>query len=155
MLSSNEVDRFMAKVRVDHESGCWIWIAARWPDGYGAFRSGDRKVRAHRWSYVHHKGPIPDGLILDHLCRNPSCVNPYHLEAVTHQTNTLRGIGPAAIHAKKTHCDHGHEFTPENTYRGKFGRSCRRCQADSYDSPETAGVRMRDLRQELPSSRRR
>jgi hypothetical protein len=67
-------------------------------------------------------------LKLDHLCRNPACVRPDHLEAVTARENTLRGIGPTAVNALKTHCVHGHEFTPENTRMKGIRRVCRECQ---------------------------
>jgi hypothetical protein len=73
-------------------------------------------------------GPIPEGLTIDHLCRNRGCVNPAHLEAVTNRTNLLRGDGIAALNARKTHCKRGHEFTPENTYVWREGtRACRAC----------------------------
>jgi hypothetical protein len=110
---------------------CWNWIGAKSFLGYGRFKSGGRLLLAHRFSYELHKEKIPEGLTLDHLCRNPSCVRPDHLEAVTMKENTLRGIGPAAINARKTHCKRGHEFTVENTARYKtpygIARECRTC----------------------------
>jgi hypothetical protein len=108
---------------------CWLWTASTYPTGYGhsiLFRLG----YAHRVSYRLVKGPIPEGMTLDHLCRVPLCVNPDHLEAVTHRVNVLRSpIAQAAINARKTHCIHGHEFSPENTYRFGNGRhrTCRAC----------------------------
>ena len=110
------------------ESGCWDWVGGR-SHGYGAFRDHGRRrqVRAHRWMYEQAKGPIPDGLQIDHLCRNPGCVNPDHLEAVTQKTNLLRGISPLANKARQTHCIHGHQFDEANTYRGTHGRDCREC----------------------------
>lgn len=83
--------RFLAKMSVDEASGCWVWTAARTSKGYGQFRIGPRPVRAHRYAYTLLVGPIPDGLQLDHLCRNRLCVNPGHLEPVTNWENTLRG----------------------------------------------------------------
>ena len=86
--------RFWAKVDVGHPLGCWTWIAGRTSRGYGSFGQGGpkRRVYAHRYAYELLVGPIPDGLVIDHLCRNPSCVNPDHLEPVTHQENCRRGV---------------------------------------------------------------
>jgi hypothetical protein len=82
----------------------------------------------HRVSYEAFKGPIPDGLTIDHLCRNRACVNPEHLEPVTMRVNCLRGESPAAVHARKTHCPKGHEYSAENTYRHKGNhRMCKLC----------------------------
>lgn len=110
-------------------SGCWIWVGEWVTRGYGRFK-GDK---AYHFSYRKWKGEIPYGMVIDHLCRNTSCVNPDHLEAVTSKENTLRGIGPTAQNAVKTHCHRGHEFTPENTrirVRGTdVRRECRQCQA--------------------------
>jgi hypothetical protein len=125
--------RFLPKVVVV-AGGCWQWLGARGGSGsaYGVFGKGGRgnSGYAHRWSYEHFVGPIPDGYDIDHLCRNPTCVNPAHLEAVPHRENLRRGDTFAAANAAKTHCKHGHEFTEENTYITSSGsRSCRRCHA--------------------------
>ena len=110
------------------ETGCWVWTAYRDRDGYGVVSdTSNRGRRAHRAVYELHVGPIPEGLQLDHLCRNTGCVNPAHLEPVTCRVNLLRGDTVNARNAQKTHCKRGHEFTPENTGRQPRGRYCRTC----------------------------
>lgn len=123
--------RFMTKVRVT-ESGCWEWTAYRGVYGYGHFGTyRPRRTRiAHRVSYEVLKGAIPEGLQLDHLCRNPSCVNPDHLEPVTPAVNTYRSSAVTAINKAKTHCINGHAFDEANTYHPPHGgRRCRACRA--------------------------
>lgn len=84
--------------------------------------------RAHRFSYQLYKGNIPKNLVIDHLCKNPSCVNPDHLEAVTNRENILRGISPAAINSKKTHCPKGHKLSGDNVYIYRNSRWCKKCR---------------------------
>jgi hypothetical protein len=109
-------------------TGCWEWMGSKNRDGYGHVWLNGRLRSAHQMTYEHFVGPVPEGLELDHLCRNPACANYEHLEPVPHRVNVLRGAGVSAVHAVKTHCIHGHEFTPENTYIGRRGnRSCREC----------------------------
>jgi len=129
------VERFMEKVEIDPDSGCWNWTGSTHAEtGYGSFWRGKITPagnhcpeRAHRVSYELHVGPISEGLQLDHLCRNRRCVNPAHLEPVTNRENALRGIGACAVNARKTHCVHGHEFTAANTIARINGRRCRTC----------------------------
>jgi hypothetical protein len=109
------------------DDGCWRWTGEiNRVHGYGYF---NKKI-AHRLAYELLIGPIPEGMVIDHLCRNRWCVNPDHMEPVTSGENVLRGEGPSAKAARKQECDHGHPFTPENT---KFltradGRKYRRCR---------------------------
>lgn len=123
-------DRIMAKVIEDHH-GCWLFGGGRNKYDYGVVKMpGERRSGlAHRLMYESDRGPIPPGMETDHLCRVRACVNPWHLEIVTRHENILRGISPWAKNARKTHCKHGHEFTPENTLRTtNGGRSCRICK---------------------------
>jgi hypothetical protein len=90
--------------------GCWLWMLSVDKHGYGQIRENGRPVRAHRFAYRAFRGPIPGELGLDHLCRTPTCVNPWHLEAVPHRVNVLRGVSLIAHYAKRTHCDKGHLF---------------------------------------------
>ncbi len=107
------------------ESGCWEWTASKYPSGYGAFFDGSRVNGAHRILYELVVEPIPNGLQIDHLCRNRGCINPDHLEVVTPGENTRRGSP-----ARKTHCPQGHEYSLENTHRTTDGhRHCRACDA--------------------------
>lgn len=120
--------RFWAKVRVA-ESGCWEWMASKGSNGYGRFGDGWKKSPklSHRASYEALTGPIPDGLVIDHLCRNRGCVNPDHLEPVTIGENVRRGDS-GALGRNKTHCPHGHAYTPANTWiASSGGRACREC----------------------------
>lgn len=107
---------------------CWLWTGTVSRKGYGHHGWEGATRITHRIAYQLVVGPIPEGLELDHLCRNRACCNPDHLEAVTHAINALRGISANAINARKTHCLRGHEFTPENTRIDSFGRHCRACR---------------------------
>lgn len=122
------VERFHSKYKVNDETGCWDWTASKNHLGYGQYWDGKRRAKAHRFSYEALVGPIPEGLVIDHLCRNRGCVNPAHLEPVTQRRNVLRGEGMGAINARKTHCKHGHPFTPENTIKHPNGYGCRLCR---------------------------
>lgn len=122
--------RFWAKVSPS-ESGCWVWQAARRKDGYGSVGMGGGKTAlAHRLAYLMLVGQIPYDLEIDHLCRNRSCVNPAHLEAVSKRTNILRGEGGAAQNARKTHCKNGHELVDGNVYLNGNRRVCKLCRRE-------------------------
>lgn len=128
--------------------GCWEWIAAIDPSGYGRFsvklgptRKDYRMKLAHRVSYETYSGPIPAGLDLDHLCRNRRCVNPDHLEPVTRSENLRRSplMGNASL--SKTHCPRGHEYSAENTRVTKSdSRSCRSCERARNREKARAGI---------------
>ena len=124
--------RFWAKVV--KSDGCWTWRGStHWKEGYGRFRYHGKTVSAHRVAYELTIGPIPDGLVIDHLCRNRVCVNPAHMEPVTDRENVLRGVGPSAINSTKTHCLRGHAFSTENTRIDKIGkRDCRTCSREAW-----------------------
>lgn len=131
-------ERFWSRVdKLSSPNGCWLWTGSRITSGYGRITftedGRERLVVAHRWSYEALVGPIPDGLVLDHLCRVRHCVNPAHLEPVTQFENVMRGFGVGALASRQTHCVHGHEFTPENTHIRKDNgqRVCRACTAEA------------------------
>lgn len=117
------------------EAGCWNWTATK-PDAEGYIRltRGRRRYWAHRLSYEQHVGPIPEGLVIDHLCRNHGCVNPDHLEPVTSRTNVVvRGFNVTADNARLTHCRRGHPLSGENLHILNSGsRVCRICTSATH-----------------------
>ncbi len=128
--------------------GCWQWTGNVLANGYGLFSRQSHARSAHRWFYQLLVGPVPDGLVLDHLCRNRSCVNPAHLEPVTCKENVLRGIGPSARNAAKTRCSRGHEYTLATTrIKADGDRDCKVCAK--------ALARIRDQRPEAKERHRR
>ena len=128
-------ERFWRNVdRTIGEAACWLWGAFISPNGYGqfSFQTGKAKdtrltVWAHRCSYLLTHGSIPDGLYLDHLCRNRSCVNPSHLQPVSARENLMRGDTKAANNMTKTHCPSGHAYTGDNLRVFGGSRQCRTC----------------------------
>lgn len=127
--SHSEEEWFHGNFIQDSDTDCWEWQAGKGTNGYGLMRVDGRQTAAHRFAYQLYVGPIPEGLDLDHLCRNRGCVNPGHLEPVTRRENLMRGETITARKAAQTHCIHGHEFTPENTGRNSVTgtRRCRAC----------------------------
>jgi HNH endonuclease len=131
VIVGDDEARFWSKVDRQGDADCWSWLDAPDEDGYGYFRTGRKMVRAGRYSWeLANDDRIPDGLVIDHLCRNRICVNPRHLEPVTNRVNVvIRGLTPTALNFRKTHCVNGHKFTPANTYVSPSGRRrCRKCQ---------------------------
>ena len=125
--------RFWAWVLVEpHDqlpSECWTWLGPRDPAGYGQTPHEGDMFKAHRLAWLVLVGPIKKGFHLDHLCRNRACVRPAHLDPVPQRENTLRGIGPAADNARKTHCPYGHPLSGPNLRITKRGnRECIECR---------------------------
>jgi HNH endonuclease len=119
-------------------SGCWLWLGSVNSWGYGMMRVNRKVCCAHVASWRFYRGSIPEGYEVDHKCRVRSCVNPDHLEPVTHKENVRRGNSPwGGVLAKKTHCLRGHEYTPANTltsrhtYNGSTMRQCRICKNEA------------------------
>lgn len=142
-------ERFMRLVSPEPNSGCWLWDSNTMPSGYGYFGlAAGKHVRAHRFAYEMMRGPIPEGMVLDHLCRMKCCVNPDHLEVVTPAENYRRAKpylarGTNNFSGRKTECPRGHPYSPENTYnftnsRGGPHRVCKTCQRMRYRARRAA-----------------
>jgi hypothetical protein len=130
--------RFWAKVNKDGPvptnqpdlGPCWLWTATLNTSGYGHIWTGDRYVLAHRWAYISLRGPISADVEIDHLCQVKRCVNPGHMELVSHGENLRRSAvceWTAAKRRARTHCIHGHAYDEANTYWYHNARICRTC----------------------------
>lgn len=125
------LDWLLSQCVPEPNSGCWIWLKALDSKGYGNLCVGARKfIGAHRLAYQLHTGRDCDGLDIDHRCRVRSCINPLHLEAVSHRENMLRGDTLAAKLARRTVCPKGHLLSGENLFQTDKFRRCRQCAAD-------------------------
>lgn len=128
--AADPVERTLSALVIDEATDCWIFLGATDARGYGiAGRGGgSRSTLAHRLIYEAWRGPVPDGLELDHLCRNPLCCNPDHLEPAAAAARTAASRGPEAAA-----CRNGHEYTPENTWRAPDGtRRCLTCRRANW-----------------------
>lgn len=120
-------ERFLRFAFIEDAAACWRWRGGLDKDGYGNFHNGIRYIRAHRYAYEELIEPIPEGLVTDHLCRVRNCVNPYHLELVTHRENIRRGNVGKRERSKKT-CPRGHVF---DTITSEGKRRCSICHAST------------------------
>jgi len=133
------MDRVIEKVALS-EQDCGLWLASTNQQGYGQVWIGSKRERtwrlrrAHRVTYEHFRGPIPDGLQLDHLCRTPRCVNPWHLEPVTQRENTRRGQAPTMVWHLTNTCKRGHSLEDAYLQNGgqRYCRTCKRTAAKAY-----------------------
>lgn len=114
---------------VDKTDDCWMWTGYKTPEGYGCYTDKGEPWKAHRLAYTLAVGKIPDGLTIDHDCRNRSCVRPDHLQPMPLVENVMRGFGPCVANLNKTHCKYGHEFTVTNIDpKGRSYRVCKTCE---------------------------
>lgn len=118
--------RFWGKVKQGEWDDCWVWTGQFDRHGYGKFSVGGKTVYAHRFAYQDMVGDIPEGLVLDHLCRHPACVNPWHLDPVTNVVNIKRARG---TEVPRDACRNGHPYTDETVYVLRGIRFCRTCNA--------------------------
>lgn len=116
------------KIAVGHPGVCWLWRGSTSTNGYGVFDAQTVRYTVHRLTYELLRGPVPDGLVLDHWCRVKLCANPFHLEPVTSRENSLRDTTTiASRNARRTHCPQGHPYRGDNLVRRNGGRFCRKC----------------------------
>lgn len=150
-------DRLYEAIVVDANE-CWVWQKCT-VHGYGKIdmpcknsKKGYRPFLAHRVMYELEVGPIPDGLELDHLCRNPTCVNPAHLEPVTRRENVLRSQSFTADNARKTHCKHGHPLVPENLRYRPDRPTRRECLTCFWEGVRRRNAKKKEARRQAKSA---
>lgn len=146
MVRPTPIERFESKLR-QSDTGCWEWTAGKTRGGYGKFKVEGQTLVAHRWYFQQVRHPVPRDLQLDHLCRNPACCNPDHLEPVTCRVNLLRGRTFQAENAAKTHCPLGHPLDGDNLLLSGGSRSCRTCkraQTAAWRAANLEAARERD-----------
>ncbi len=153
-LNSSDKERLRPRLlsRTKLVGECWVWQGAVNKEGYARIRVRGHRTKwaIHRASYEVFRGPIPDALTIDHLCRNPSCINPAHLEPVTMEVNIRRGFGIGMVNQAKTACHNGHPYVDgsyivEHLGNGKIGRRCVICRRErenrNYHAFESRAVR--------------
>lgn len=139
-MKKSAAERMWARVAEGTTVECWTWPGAKNPKGYGHVGDGRGvTLYVHRVAYESRIGPIPEGSVVDHRCRNASCVNPRHLRAITQHMNVVSSpYGNSA----KTHCDSGHEYDEKNTRINKHGhRECRACDREKHRRQREARAR--------------
>lgn len=147
----SRLERLAAMVAIDPVTGCHNWIGSVRTRGYGRTSVGGKSVYTHRLAYELARGPIPNGMVIDHLCRNRRCCNPDHLEVVTNRENIRRGIGITAT--IKTHCPQGHPYDAENTRINRRGKKvCRACSWAPYAAKTNANRRAKTAAARSPQA---
>jgi len=121
-------EKFLSKV-IAKEKDCWRWSGFINNYGYGEMIINGKSYRTHRISFSIFNGELIDGMVIDHICKNKSCINPDHLRQVTQKFNCLdNSSSPLAENSRKTHCKNGHELTEDNIYKKKNWRCCLACK---------------------------
>lgn len=141
VLKDKDLERFLKYVK--KTDTCWIWVGYITPYGYGQFGIEYVSNQAHRLSYLHYVGEIPEGKILHHTCNVKHCVNPEHLIPISSRENVLLGDGPTAVNFRKEECKRGHPLSGSNLYIDGFGH--RRCRMCTYLYNKYGGVESIDL----------
>lgn len=136
--TSTPLERYWSKVAKRGPDECWPWLAKCTAKGYGQFSVNRTMVPAHRWGYEQSVGPIPDGLTLDHLCRNEWCQNPAHMEPVTSGENSRRAIAHDSYQRNKPACPQGHPYEGENVHHYNGKRVCRTCKREKMRARRAA-----------------
>jgi len=127
-LPASTERRLLEKIEKQKGSDCWFFTGSKLPSGYGILWNGVRPIGAHRISFQLYRGEITDGMEIDHICNNRSCVNPEHLQLLTHKENMRKSSALMGINARKTHCKRDHELSGDNLHITPRGaRQCKEC----------------------------